>query len=60
MTDPNMPNDKHEAIIYLKAKKQAYLELVAEICEHNMTTGSQISGLVFNKIDELDEDLESY
>ena len=60
MKDFNIPNDKHEAAIYLKSRKQAYLDIAAEICENGMTTGSQISGLIFNKIEELDQALELY
>jgi len=55
-----MPTDKHEARIYLKGKKQACIELAAAIIEHDMKTTSQISGLVFNEIEELDRQLESY
>ena len=60
MPDSNIPNNKHEAAIYLKSRKQAYLDLAAEVCENDMKTANQISGLIFNKIEELDQALELY
>ena len=60
MIDPNMPNDKTQAAIYLKGKKQAYLELLAEISEHDLKTASHVSGLICNEIEVLDAILENY
>lgn len=59
MPDLNTPSDKHGANIYLKGKKQACLELLAKICEQDMKTGSQISELIVDEIEYLDEQLES-
>ena len=60
MTDGNIPSDKHSANIYLRAKKLAYLELIADILDSDMTTTSQISGLIYNKLEVVDNELENY
>lgn len=60
MQDPDRPTDKAGALIYLKAKKVALLELGGEICRNDMKTGSEISTLVFAKVKLLDEELEGY
>ena len=53
-----VPSDTHEADIHYKARKQALIELFAVISEERMITVSQISGLVHNQIEELDNILE--
>ena len=60
MEDPNMPNDKHEAKIYLDARKQILIDVLREVSKHRLYNENQISGLMWNKIEEIDELLENY
>lgn len=60
MFDHYMPQNKVNAVIYLKAKKQMLIELSAKILENDLSTLSEISGTISNELDELDERLEAY
>ena len=60
MIDPNMPDHPFQAEIYLKGKKQAYLELLKKICGDDLKTASHISGLALNEIESIDKLLEVY
>ena len=58
MIKDNLPHDNASRELYLNAQKSAFLELHAQIIEDNLTTASDITGLINNMVDELDGELE--
>lgn len=56
----HVPNDEHEAKIHYEARKQELLEVLAVICVRDIKAASDVSGIILNKIEELDQELESY
>lgn len=58
MNKDNIPYDKTGAELFLTAQKLALLELHSLIIKHNLNTSSDITGLINNLVEELDEELE--
>lgn len=58
MNIANIPNDKHEAEIHLRARKSAILELSGMFIENNIETTPQILGAMLNEIELIDRCLE--
>lgn len=58
MSDPNMPQDKRGAEIYLLAKKVQLMEMAALIAEDKITTFSQVNFYIWSEVEKLDEALE--
>ena len=51
----NIPDNKHEAGIYLEAQEVALNLLLTQIKELNLETVSQVRGLILNEIDDIKE-----
>ena len=58
MTDPNMPQDKRGAEIYLLAKRMQLMKMAALISDEKITTLSQVDGYILSEVEKLDEALE--
>ena len=58
MDKGRIPHDKASAELCLHAEKSALLELHALIIENNITKINEVTGLINNLVEELDEELE--
>lgn len=58
MNRDRIPGDKTSAELVLNAEKSALLELYALIIEHKLNKTHEITGLISNLIEEIDEELE--
>ena len=58
MLKGNIPNNKKDAEIFLNAKKIQLLELAAKIQNGEIETMTQVSGFIWNEIEQIDEELE--
>ena len=54
----NVPNNKKDAEIFLNAKKIQLLELAAKIQNAEIETITQVSGFIWNDIEQIDEAIE--
>ena len=59
MLKGNIPNNKKDAEIFLKAKKIQLLELMVKIQNGEIETMTQVSGFIWNEIEQIDEAVES-
>lgn len=59
MIDGTLPNEKREAEMCLLQRKLALMDLLSEMVNGDYTRGFQISGLISNKIDALNERLDN-
>ena len=55
MIEANIPNDKRDATIYLKARKDALLELSALFDYEGIDTGMHITGTMHNEVERINE-----
>lgn len=55
MNIANIPNDKHEAEIHLKARRLAILELFEIFEVNNIDTNAYVLGAMHNEIEEVNE-----
>ena len=55
MIESNIPNDKRDATIYLKARKDALIELNAMFEDNDIETTAHILGAMLNEIERINE-----
>ena len=60
MIDYNMPSNKRDAGLYLRAKQAALVDLLIAVEEHNLNTISQLVGIIHSESEKLTERLEEY
>jgi len=60
MIDHYMPADKRDAGIYLRAKQVMLVELLISFDENNLSTVSDLLGIIHSENDKLNEKLEGY
>ena len=55
MIEANIPQDKRDATLYLKARKDALIELNAMFIEHSIETSVYIIGTMMNEVERINE-----
>jgi len=55
MIESNIPNDKRDATLYLKARKDALIELNAMFEDNDIETTAHITGTMLNEIERINE-----
>ncbi len=55
MIEANIPSDKRDATIYLKARKDALIELNAMFEANDIETTAHILGTMLNEIERINE-----
>ena len=60
MIDHNMPSDKRDAKIYLRARQAMLAELLLSVDENELNNISQLVGVIHSKNDKINEMLEEY
>lgn len=58
MTDPNMPTSKSGGELYLRARKLQVLDILTFILSDEKITTSEVAGVLWKKIAEIDEALD--
>ncbi len=56
----DLPNNKQLELIVLKARRRALLTLIEQASELNIELESQINGLIYNNIEELETEISDY
>lgn len=58
MIDPNMPNNKAQAEIYLNAQKVQLLDLGEAIVSGKITKFSEVNGYILKEVNRIEASLE--